>query len=124
MPHEVPKDISDVEKGWFFFQSFWLGTHYVVGVVGVIAGVLAAGALSRTLGDSSQLQEISGLVGAVCSAILGFLKPDKLHRKYVVVYGMINTAITQYANVDGDMAALVKVKADCFKLLTQEPSGQ
>lgn len=118
---ELKNEVIGNINGWFFWLTFWLSANYVVGVIGVVSGVLAAGALGSVIGDSKSVQEIAGLIAAAASAVLGFLKPEKLYIKYSVPYGMVKAAYAEFL-VDSDAGKLAKINTEAIKLVNSSQS--
>jgi hypothetical protein len=90
----IPNDVQRIYDSWEFYRKAWWRTHYVIGILGVIASITVAN-------NPVVLQQPPGLINAiswlaaVCIALVTFLDAKKRARAYSAAWRVLHLAISE-----------------------------
>ena len=105
MNHQNPtlKDYPDEVKSrlncWYKLYRRANSTHYIVGIIGVVASALAAV-------DVGEASRFLAAISAVCIAILSFVKPERKFIKFVRAWRTLDAAAMRYRYGKADLDSL------------------
>jgi hypothetical protein len=89
---EVPSLIAERASSWKFAFMLNIVTHWVVGIGGVLASVVAAAGLS------SGVTRTAGIMAALCVGVLGFVRPEQMYQRYVRAWRILDSACLRYSS--------------------------
>lgn len=88
---QLEKNVQRDKLIWSIFYTFLGVSNYVFGIIGIVAGLLAAATIFN-----ATWQTIFGIIAACMAGILGLIKPDQLLKRYCDAYVKIVSAWTDY----------------------------
>jgi hypothetical protein len=87
---EIPKSILERRASWQFAFMMNILAHWIFGIGGVLASVVAASGLSATT------TKIAALSSALCFAVLGFVRPERVYQRYVRAWRILDPACLRF----------------------------
>ncbi|MDS9467951.1 hypothetical protein RGQ15_10275 [Paracoccus sp. MBLB3053] len=84
-PFEIPPEVLKRANDWRFVFKFAHRVHYVLGLVGVVCGALTPLHWEHA--------KYFGVVAGLCAAILAFVQPMQIYRRYAIAWRILDSAI-------------------------------
>ena len=106
---EIPCEIDRRLRNWRFHWIVANTSHYFVGIIGILFSSLAATNLELFTG----LQNIAGVVSAVCFGIIGFAKPRENYIKFARAWRKLDPAVLEYKYGKMELEQLIAVVDEC-----------
>jgi hypothetical protein len=106
---EVPPTIIHRERNWVYVAQTALWSHYICGVLGIVASCLAA-----TNWDCAR---IAAVVSATCFGVLGFVQPHRMYHQWMSACRILGDAKSRYEYGLIDLAALLDAADKAERLL-------
>jgi hypothetical protein len=88
---QVPGDVAWREGQWFRLGRWWGRAHYFLGVIAVVAPILAG-----VLKQRPDFQGSMTALAALCAALITFLQPSKKSDGYWRAWRHLDAAIRRY----------------------------
>jgi hypothetical protein len=113
----IPEDIQLRLKAWKRLYVTHLWTHYVFGVLGVIASALSGFKLH------GPWQQIFAGTATISIAIVGFVRPQEKYEKFVQAWRTLDSASTRYRHGLIAIEPLVEAQDKGEQLITEFERG-
>jgi hypothetical protein len=91
----IPKDVQRIYDAWEFYRKAWWRTHYVIGVLGVIASITVANS-PVVLQQPTWILNVISWFAAVCIALVTFLDAKKRARAYSAAWRILHLAVSEF----------------------------
>lgn len=114
-PEPIPNRIRLLRRNSLFLYRAWWTMHYLVGIIGVLAGVLAGAAASNS--GPKQWAWICGSVAAFSTSLVTFLGPLQRAQRYWETFHSIDQDCLEYECSMIDVQILLHRSRQARKLL-------
>ena len=98
---EVPKEVAARLAAWRTYYGRATIINYAVGVIGVLASLLATASLA------DPWRSAAAITSGVCLGIMGFVNPQFRYVKFVRAWRILDPAVLRYQHGLSDLKALL-----------------
>lgn len=119
----VPMEVELRLKTWKTWWQFFVHSHYLLGIFGVLSSTLAASLDKSSVLPCTNLSLVSlcAIVSAVCFAVIGFVSPDKRYIGLIRAWRALDVASARFRRGYITESQLFDVLERC-EIVATEPS--
>jgi hypothetical protein len=123
-PEQIPAQIRRLRLHCLGLYRCWWTTHYLVGVLGVLAGGLAAAGQAAGIDNVKKWTWLFGSVAALATSLVTFLGPLQRAQRYWEAFHLIDQTCLEYEHSIIDLSALMHGTKQTRALLLGAPGRE